>query len=337
MRHNSNRRDLRWLGAALLGAVLLTPAAAFAVDADCDGVDDATDNCPAKFNPTQTDIDGDLAGDRCDSDKDGDLVANDADNCPNDVNEEQVDSDGDGVGDACDECVEDAGAAVVGRQGCSIEQLCPCDGPAEGDAWGNHDQYLRCVKKKARSFRLHGLISSDERRAVVVEAAANSCGAPVPQPGDNDGDGVGDAADNCPSNSNPTQRNTDGDAFGDACDSDKDNDTVLNGDDNCPRVANADGQDEDADADTVGDVCDACSETDSGELVDREGCGIDQLCPCDLDADGRPWASHGKYRRCVYDEVFRFRLLGFLAAEEAQALREQASESTCGEPPPVCQ
>jgi hypothetical protein len=40
---------------------------------DGDGVDDAADNCPADFNPEQTDTDGDALGDACEQDeRDGD-------------------------------------------------------------------------------------------------------------------------------------------------------------------------------------------------------------------------------------------------------------------------
>jgi len=47
------------------------------------------DNCPAVYNPAQTDVDGDVIGDACD-------------NCPNDTNPDQADADHDGLGDACD-------------------------------------------------------------------------------------------------------------------------------------------------------------------------------------------------------------------------------------------
>jgi FG-GAP repeat/Thrombospondin type 3 repeat len=60
---------------------------------------------------------------------------------------------------------------------------------------------------------------------------------------DQDGDGVIDSADNCPTVPNPTQTDGDGDGVGDACD-------------NCPVTANADQAD--ADSDAVGDVCDSC-------------------------------------------------------------------------------
>lgn len=116
----------------------------------------------------------------------------------------------------------------------------------------------------------------------------------VPTGGDADGDGVPDAADNCPFTSNPDQANNDGDAQGDVCDADDDNDGqsdadeiacgsnplsavskapdndndnrpdcvdpdddndgVLDGADNCPFVSNPDQAD--ADGDGQGDVCD---------------------------------------------------------------------------------
>ena len=62
-----------------------------ATDADCDGFDDDTDNCPNVYNPDQLDSDGDGVGDACD-------------NCIDTPNEDQADTDGDGVGDACDNC-----------------------------------------------------------------------------------------------------------------------------------------------------------------------------------------------------------------------------------------
>ncbi|MEM9055869.1 MAG: choice-of-anchor B family protein [Pseudomonadota bacterium] len=45
---------------------------------------------------------------------------------------------------------------------------------------------------------------------------------------DSDGDGVGDAADNCTLMANPAQRDTDGDGFGNFCDPDLNNDGVVN-------------------------------------------------------------------------------------------------------------
>ena len=50
---------------------------------------------------------------------------------------------------------------------------------------------------------------------------------------DEDGDGIGNEIDNCPFVPNAAKTNYDGDAKGDVCDEDDDNDSVLDGDDDC--------------------------------------------------------------------------------------------------------
>src|SRR5690606_15481854 len=76
-------------------------------------------------------------------------------------------------------------------------------------------------------------------------------------PPDTDGDGIPDAADNCPSVSNPDQLDSDDDGTGDACEgADADGDGVGDSEDNCASAANADQAD--ADSDGVGDACDNC-------------------------------------------------------------------------------
>ena len=52
---------------------------------------------------------------------------------------------------------------------------------------------------------------------------------------DEDGDGIGDAVDNCPLEANPLQANFDNDSLGDVCDSDDDNDSILDAEDACVR------------------------------------------------------------------------------------------------------
>src|SRR5207237_923151 len=81
------------------------------------------------------------------------------------------------------------------------------------------------------------------------------------------------------------QADNDGDLIGDACDADDDNDTILDGADNCPTTANADQGD--VDGDGLGDACDpdadndgvsggdVCPRTLLGELVDpAPGCSV---------------------------------------------------------------
>jgi hypothetical protein len=93
-------------------------------------------------------------------------------------------------------------------------------------------------------------------------------------PPDGDGDGIADAADNCPAAANADQADNDADGQGNACDpcpqdpatntcsqydpDDGDGDGVGNSVDNCPEASNADQMDNDGDG--KGNVCDACPE-----------------------------------------------------------------------------
>jgi Tol biopolymer transport system component len=123
----------------------------------------------------------------------------------------------------------------------------------------------------------------------------------LPQIPDSDGDGMVDACDNCPLDTNLYQIDTDGDGLGDACDpcpddpqnDDDDQDVVCDPVDNCPLVSNP-GQ-EDADGDGLGDSCDNCPVVPNPLQADTDGDGIGDACdPCpdgpdtDLDEDGIP-------------------------------------------------
>lgn len=83
---------------------------------------------------------------------------------------------------------------------------------------------------------------------------------------DPDGDGALDGDDNCPSVANNNQSDSDLDGIGDACEVDTDGDTILDDSDNCPVVTNP-------------------------EQMDIDGDGIGDLCETDYDYDGIPNAS----------------------------------------------
>ncbi len=86
---------------------------------------------------------------------------------------------------------------------------------------------------------------------------------------DRDDDTIRDERDNCPRRSNTDQANHDEDADGDACDKDDDGDLRLDGEDNCNLVPNP-GQ-QDADRDGRGDACDGDNDGDGLE-DDRDNC-----------------------------------------------------------------
>ncbi|HET9481574.1 MAG TPA: M1 family aminopeptidase, partial [Candidatus Polarisedimenticolia bacterium] len=66
------------------GWILKTVTWAPPADEDADGVPDSADNCLQVHNGAQEDLDGDGAGDACDSDRDGDGRVDDADCAPSD-------------------------------------------------------------------------------------------------------------------------------------------------------------------------------------------------------------------------------------------------------------
>lgn len=160
-------------------------------DDDADGVLDDVDNCPFLVNPSQVDTDGDGRGDICDADIDGDGVDNAIDNCPAEPNSDQYDLDGDSIGDACDSDIDGDnvveefdqcaatpfGETVDPANGCSLDQLCPCDGPrGTTRLWKNHGKFVSCMAHAANDFVNNGLITLDQREAIMSSAAQTSCG-----------------------------------------------------------------------------------------------------------------------------------------------------------------
>jgi hypothetical protein len=254
-------------------------------DFDKDGVCGNVDNCPYVSNPGQADLNGDGWGDVCD-DIDGDLIDDNTDEWPIDPDN---DLDGDGYGAdpfenclaVCAECTD---LAVI----CSELDNCPGITNDQTDTDGD------------------GI--GDECDIIVGGAPPgchpihNPCDPPIddsPAEDDSDGDGIPDAEDLCPDlqiaedpydpvtdpvTGDINHLNTDGDGSGDACDDDDDNDNVLDNNDNCRLIANADQADRDCD--NIGDVCD--DDQDGDGYTDAEETGAANgfaTSPTDADSD----------------------------------------------------
>ncbi len=104
----------------LLGSCASTPP-----DLDQDGLADLVDNCPAKTNEKQLDIDGDGLGDACDDDIDGDGYSNEQESiAQTDLNDPSSnpslyeDDDKDGVINKDDRCLNTAKGKRVDKFGC---------------------------------------------------------------------------------------------------------------------------------------------------------------------------------------------------------------------------
>lgn len=81
------------------------------------------------------------------------------------------DNDGDNIGDSVDACLETQADAVVDETGCSVAQLCTCD-----DYWKNHGHYVACVVQASGEFEETGLLTKQEKAAMVRSAAQSQCG-----------------------------------------------------------------------------------------------------------------------------------------------------------------
>ena len=225
-------------------------------DSDDDDVGDTCDNCQrdhlhydcdvAPFvcaNPDQADSDGDLVGDTCDNcqpgniehkcdvapfvcanpdqaDSDGDLVGDNCDNCqPNHAdydctnsprfqcsNPDQIDTDGDSVGDACDNCPFVANTDQADTDGDFVGDACDNCQPDHADYTCGDLLRFKCSNPaNVEPTDCNGDGDTDD----PDEAVGMQC--------DRDGDGVGDACDDCVSHCNPAQADTDKNLVGDAC------------------------------------------------------------------------------------------------------------------------
>lgn len=159
------------------------------LDADADGVPDASDNCPAVANADQANSDGDGLGNACDPDNDNDGIADASDNCALTANPDQADSDGDGAGDVCDADDDNDGVADA-ADNCALtanaDQL-NTDGDGEGDACDADDDNDG-VTDGSDAFPLNVLEWVD----TDIDGVGNNSDP------DDDGDKIADAIDTQP-------------------------------------------------------------------------------------------------------------------------------------------
>jgi hypothetical protein len=83
----------------------------------------------------------------------------------------ETDQDNDGVPDSLDQCPDTPAGSIVNSDGCSIDQLVPCDGP-----WKNHGEFVSTMAHVTKEFEQDGLITQGQRSALISEAARSDCG-----------------------------------------------------------------------------------------------------------------------------------------------------------------
>ena len=75
------------------------------------------------------------------------------------------------ISDAQDQCPDTPAGSIVNAQGCSLQQLVPCD-----SSWPNHGEYVEAMIRRAWESYRHGLITPEQRRIIIRLAARSDCG-----------------------------------------------------------------------------------------------------------------------------------------------------------------
>jgi len=86
-----------------------------------------------------------------------------------------IDPDRDGVEDPFDLCPDTAAGELPDLDGCSVAQLCPCEGKAE-TAWRNHGQYMVCVIRMTTRVGEQHDLPKRQLKNLVPASASMACG-----------------------------------------------------------------------------------------------------------------------------------------------------------------
>ena len=86
----------------------------------------------------------------------------------------------------------------------------------------------------------------------------------------------------------------------------------------------------DADGDGVGDSLDQCPDSAAGDVVNAQGCSIDQLVPCSGPVSGGTWKNHGQYVSAVAHVSQTFVNQGLISGAEKGQIVSEAARSSCG-------
>jgi len=208
-------------------------------------------------NPDQADADSDGIGDACE-DADGDGIANNVDNCPTIANPLQANFDGDAKGDVCDPDKDNDKVCDPGFKPTEFALECDVFSGLEDDRcpFGDGDSVASgAIERSCASFDTESLCVAAAGLGCTFNIEFQECRGSF-----NDQD--------------PLQRDSDGDTIGDLCDSDDDNDGVLDLADNCPLDINTDQIDTDGDGRGRGDVCDNDNDGD-GFFDAADNCPFD--------------------------------------------------------------
>ena len=85
----------------------------------------------------------------------------------------------------------------------------------------------------------------------------------------------------------------------------------------------------DSDGDGVPDAADLCPDTSPGDVLNADGCNIDQLCPCAGPLSGGTWKKHAAYVHCVKETAAQFVKDGLITGKQRRAIVKTAHDSAC--------